>query len=228
MKCIIVDDDPISVEILKKHIEDEDDLELIASFQNPVEALAHLKKSSCDILFLDIEMPEMNGMEFIEFMNDKLSNVILTTSHSKYAVEAFNFKVSGYLVKPINTASFKKAILKIRDVYSTTLSSVSEDFVFIKKEDAIIKINKRDLNFIECIGDYVILHQDNSRNIIHSTMKAVEERFKTDDFIRVHRSFIVPVSKIENIEDDTIKIKGKSIPIGKTYKQLVYKRLNIL
>ena len=228
MKCLIIDDDPIATEILKKHIEAEEDLELLNSFENPVDGLNYLKKNNIDVLFLDIEMPEMNGMEFIELMNNKLSNVVLTTSHAEYAVQAFNFNISGYLVKPIGMLAFKKSIEKIRNTFKPTLSQVSEDFIFIKKEDGIAKIKKADLNYIECIGDYAILHLDNTRHVIHSTMKSIEERFKDNDFIRVHRSFIVPISKIENIEDDSITVKSKSIPIGKTYKQTVYKRLNIL
>lgn len=229
MKCIIIDDDHSAHLILKQLISLEEDLDVVGQFTKPSEALSFLKKNKVDLIFLDVEMPEMSGIDLLETLEENSANVIFTTSHEKYAVKAFDFNVIGYLVKPIKMAAFKKAINRVRKAQSTVKPKDKKDNnLFIKKGPSIHKIDKDEVNFIECNGDYVNIITSNSKFTIHATMKEMEEKFSGGEFVRVHRSYIIHKSKIEKIEDDSLVINKKSIPIGKTYRQEIYKMFNVL
>jgi two-component system response regulator LytT len=229
MNCIIIDDHKLSRDILEKHLSKFEEVELVAQFENPSEAISFLKKNTIDLIFLDVEMPEMTGMEFLEHLNDPKIAIILTTSHSEFAIDAYKYNVSGYLLKPIKFDLFSLAIKKVLDnQFSNPNFEINEDTIFIKEDKAIIKIKKSDIFLIECIGDYVSVYSKNKKHIIHSSMKAMEKRFPSKEYLRTHRSFIVRIDAIDDIENDTIAIGEKLIPIGKTYKSTVYKRLNVL
>ena len=228
-KCIIIDDDTFSREILKELITKHPDLDFINEFNNPVLALDYLKKSKIDVIFLDIEMPEMTGLEFLETFDDQLPNIIITTSHENFAAKAFQYDVIGYLVKPINTTLFHKAINKIiKQAKIKTEFNISNNIFFIKNGSTIKKITTDEITLIECIGDYITIYTEKEKHTIHSTMKAIESKFDSNQFIRVHRSYIIKFSKIEEIEDDAISFGNKLVPIGKTYRQEVFSRLNML
>ncbi len=227
IKCVIVDDDAMSRMILKEFIAKDNELELIQEFDNPVKALNFIKNNSFDLLFLDIEMPEMTGIELIETLNKRIPQTIFTTSYSDFAINAFEYNVSGYLVKPFQFTSFCKAVLKVKEAIQKAPVD-NQSILFIKNGSAIMKINVGELHLIECIGDYVNLYTEKNKYTIHSTMKAMENKFSKNDFIRVHRSYIIRIDKIEEIEDDCITFGKKQIPIGKTYKHDVYSRLKIL
>lgn len=229
MRCIIIDDDKIYREIISKFIGKYNGLELVNQFTNPTDAIPFLKLESVDLIFLDVEMPEMTGMEFIAYLKDNLPQVILTTSHTEFAIEAFKYNVIGYLVKPFSFEAFCDAVKKAEEKNSKVNSiEFKEQTLFVKDKKTIVKVNKSDVKIIECIGDYVTLHTKQKKYIIHSSMKSIENRFPSEEYLRVHRSFIVRIEDIEDIEDDSISIGEKIIPIGKTYKTGVYKRLNIL
>lgn len=227
IKCVIIDDDPMSRMILKEFISKDNELELIQEFDNPIQAVNFIKNNRFDLLFLDIEMPEMTGIELIEALNNKIPQTIFTTSYTDFAISAFEYNVSGYLVKPFQFSAFCKAVLKVKDALQKK-SAEPSPYLFVKNGSAIVKINVNDLHLIECIGDYVTLYTESNKYTIHSTMKAMENKFSKQDFIRVHRSYIIRMDKIEEIEDDCISFGKKQIPIGKTYKNDVYARLNII
>lgn len=228
IRCVIIDDDPMSRMILKEFISKDNELELVQEFENPVNAINFIKNNSFDLLFLDIEMPEMTGIELIEALNKRIPQTIFTTSYTDFAISAFQYNVSGYLVKPFQFSAFCKAVLKVKEALQNKKSLHSSPFIFVKNASAIVKINVNDLHLIECIGDYVNLYTESNKYTIHSTMKAMENKFSDQDFIRVHRSYIIRMDKIEEIEDDCIAFNKKQIPIGKTYKSEVYSRLNII
>jgi DNA-binding LytR/AlgR family response regulator len=229
MRCIIIDDDNVYTEIISKYIAKYDGLELVNKFSNPTEAIPFLKLEPVDLIFLDIEMPEMTGMEFIAYLKDNLPQVILTTSHTEFAIEAFKYNVIGYLVKPYKFEDFCLAVKKAEEKKAKNSSvEFKEKTLFVKNKKTIVKVNKADIKIIECIGDYVTLHTANKKYIIHSSMKSIESRFSQEEYLRVHRSYIVRIDDIEDIEDDSISIGEKIIPIGKTYKNTVYKKLNII
>ncbi|MBN8694745.1 MAG: response regulator transcription factor [Bacteroidetes bacterium] len=230
LKCVIIDDDPTARLLLKQYISKDSELDLLNEFNNPTEALNYVNNTDFDLLFLDIEMPEMTGIEFIELLNKKLPQTIFTTSYKDFAINAFKYNVTGYLIKPVEYPAFCNAILKVKDNIkeSKTQKSNKDSVLFIKNGDTIAKLNIKDLGLIECIGDYVNLYTSDQKFTIHSTMKAMEKKFSSEEFIRVHRSYIIRIDKIEVIEDDSIRYGKKNIPIGKTYKTQVYSRLNIM
>lgn len=227
IRCVITDDDAMSRMILKEFISKDNELELIQEFDNPVNAINFIKNNSFDLLFLDIEMPEMNGIELLEALNKNIPQTIFTTSYTDFAISAFKFNVSGYLVKPFQFSEFTKAVLKVKEALQKKPVD-PQSYLFVKNGSAISKISTQDLQLIECIGDYVNLYTDKDKFTIHATMKSMENKFAGNEFIRVHRSYIIRIGKIEKIEDDCITFGKKQIPIGKTYKQEVYSRLNII
>lgn len=229
LNCIIIDDDAMTREILKQFISKHTDLIFINEFSGATDAFNFVKQNKVDLIFLDLEMPEMSGMEFLETYNTHLPNVIITTSHEDFAIKAFQFDVSGYLIKPITINSFNKAILKLTSFNKqTSFPEVSNSVVFVKKGSVIKKVNLKDIYLIECIGDYVNLFTDSEKFTLHSTMKQMERKFSSTEFMRVHRSYIVRIDKIHEIEEDGISFGEKVIPIGKTYKQEVLSKLNFL
>jgi DNA-binding LytR/AlgR family response regulator len=154
-------------------------------------------------------------------------HVVIISSRTDYAVEAFEYSIADYLVKPITYARFLKAVERVREPQDLAVSGSSSD-LFIKTDSKIVKVSLKDLLYVEALADYVILHTNNARYIVHSTMKAIEKKLSEASFIRIHRSFIVNTEKIESIEDLSVVINKKFIPIGASYKDGFLKRLNIL
>jgi DNA-binding LytR/AlgR family response regulator len=229
MKCIIIDDNEIALLATKQFVLKSENLTLLDTFTDALKALSFLAKNPVDLIFLDIEMPELNGMEFIKAMSPPKPLVVLTTSHTEFALEAFENNVLDYLVKPIALPRFLSAVSKAQAILEKNqIHHIENDIIFIKKGNLIIKVNKSDILWIEGLGDYVTLNTENEKFIVHSTMRAIEEKFASNEFMRVHRSFIIRINLITNIEDNCIAYFDKFIPIGKTYKESVYKRLNLL
>ena len=228
IKCIVIDDDPLMRHILKDMISKHPDLEFVAEFENALIAIEHIKKNKTDLIFLDIEMPQMTGMEFLNAFNEHLPSIIITTSHENFAQKAFQYNVSGYLVKPIKSTEFYKAIEKVIKSQLQKSNSELDKIFFVKKNSTIKKLDINEIILIECIGDYVTLYTESDKYTIHSTMKAIERKINHPLFLRVHRSYIIRIDKIDEIEDDTVSFGKKIVPIGKTYKQEVFSKLNLL
>lgn len=229
INCIVVDDDLMSGKLIEIQIEKTDYLNLIQTFSNPLEALDFVSNQTVDLIFLDIEMPEMNGIEFIQALKQKKPQIILTTSQKEYAIEAFESGVTDYIVKPITFERFTQAAARAKKIFEDNVTPhVDDDTVFVKKGNSLIKINNSDIVWIESLGDYVILYTEKEKFILHSTMKAMDAKLPSSDYIRVHRSYIMRIDKIESIKDDIITYKEKIIPIGKTYRKEVYSKLKRL
>jgi DNA-binding LytR/AlgR family response regulator len=206
-----------------------DSLNIVATFNDAIQALSYIASNPVDIIFLDIEMPELNGMEFIRALQQPRPQIILTTSHTEFALEAFEENVLDYLVKPITLPRFINAVNKAKIISEKhKIDHSDNETLFIKKGNLIIRVNKSDVLWIEGLGDYVTLNTEKEKFVVHSTMHAIEQKFSSKEFMRVHRSFIIRIDKINNIEDNCISYFDKFIPIGKTYKESVYKRLNLL
>jgi len=230
IKCMIVDDESISRKILNKYIQKTEFLSLSHELTNGLEAANILLKEEADIdlIFLDVEMPEMSGIELMESL-DNSYQIVLTTSAETYAVEAFEHRVVDYLIKPIEYSRFLKAGVKARENLESMQKNLeNQTEIFIKSESRLVRVKVDEINYIEALADYVIFNTLKGKFIVHYTMKGIEKRLPSTLFARVHRSYIVNKSKIDNVEDMIIAIGDKSVPIGASYKENLYKRLNIL
>ncbi|MGF1532822.1 MAG: LytR/AlgR family response regulator transcription factor [Bernardetiaceae bacterium] len=229
MNCLVVDDEEFSRNVIKHYVLKTDGLILAAECQSATAAFQELKTQEIDMVFLDVEMPEMTGIDLMKALDD-MPQIILVTSRSNYAVEAFEYSVTDYLVKPVNYARFLKAVSKAESNIKAASITVenSTDEVFVKADNKIIKLKLSDVNYIEALSDYVIIHTDTRKYIIHSTMKGLEKKLPDAGFIRIHRSYIVNFNRIESIQDLNVVIQGKSLPIGASYKNRFMKKINML
>ena len=233
MNCIVVDDDKLSRRIIEEFIKKTDELELLYSFSNPVEAINTLKKADeVDLIFLDIEMPEMNGIEFLNSLKSK-SQVIIVSSKGKYAIDAFEYDVTDYLLKPIAYTRFFKAVNKASIRFEKEkINTMGKDEIFIKKNSSLVRLKYGEILWVEALENYVVFNTFKDKYTIHFTMKAIELKLPTDKFTRVHRSYIVNTSSILIIEDNSVIIKtnegNKAIPIGKSYKENLMNDINLI
>ena len=226
MKCIIVDDEPIARKILEEFVRKTNHLELIGSCSSAIEANEIVRKGDIDLIFLDIEMPEMSGLDLLKSLN-KIPNVIMVTSKEKYAVEAFEFDVADYILKPPTYVRFLKAVNKVNESLNSNNHS-TENFIFLKIDSRLIKIDVNSIYYVEANGDYATVYTAEKNHTIYSTMKALENKINNDNFIRVHRSYIINLSKVTDIEDNNLLVNKKIIPIGASYKNELMKKLNII
>jgi two-component system LytT family response regulator len=230
MNCIIVDDDPMSRQALKHLVAQISVLKLIKECNDSLEAFNVLSHEKVDLILLDVEMPGMSGLDFLKTLkNPPLT--ILTTSEKKYALEAYEYNVIDYIVKPVTLERFIKAITKAQDIFGNShplIDSSAKDQVFIKNKSTLLKINTNEILWIEALGDYITINTAEKKHVIHSTMKAIENKLSTDKFTRVHRSFIIAIDKIESIDDTIVVINKKLIPVGAVYKENLLNRLNFL
>lgn len=228
LNCIIVDDDPIAGRLIKECVDRTDFLNLVAMSTSATAALKILKEQAIDLIFLDVEMPEINGIDFVKNFNP-LAQVIMITSSKEYALEAFDCNVTGYLMKPVNYSKFLKACVRARDIHGLGSVSGEGDYsIFIKEDFRLVKINTNEIRWVEAMADYVLIHTLNKRYTIHSTMKAIENKLGVKDFIRIHRSYIVRIDQIKSIEQQHLLIGEKLLSIGLSYKQNLFKNLNLL
>ncbi|OQX76671.1 MAG: DNA-binding response regulator [Bacteroidetes bacterium 4484_276] len=234
IKCIAVDDEPLALRVIESHIEKLNDVELVAKCSNAIEAFGILKQKDVDLIFLDIQMPELTGIEFLK----SLSNpplVIFTTAYRNYAIDAFDLDVLDYLLKPISFDRFLKAINKYytrfeekhQEVKNLTVgSSPEKDHLFIKKNKTLVKVFFKDILFIESLKDYVKIHTTGEVHMVKYQISHLEKELPEDQFIRVHKSFIVSSKKIATISPRSIGVEDEKIPIGRNYKEFVLKKLN--
>jgi DNA-binding LytR/AlgR family response regulator len=225
INCIIVDDEPLARSVIKKYLIKLPSLRLIKECPNAVEAASVLHKNKIDLIFLDIKMPELSGLEFLRTLpNPPL--VIITTAFSEYALEGYEYSVVDYLLKPIAFERFLKAINKAIDkIVEGKDHSPDEDtlqkkkFIFLRSDKAEHKIDFSDILYIEGYGNFVKIHCTGKMLLVPETMIAIQNMLPVKNFVRVHRSFIVSLEKIEKLEGNSLKIKGKRIPVGKYYKK---------
>jgi DNA-binding LytR/AlgR family response regulator len=236
--CIIVEDMKIAADFLKKFCDKSGLIEVRGHFENVADALAFLEKDQVDLLFLDIEMPGATGFDLLDRLTYS-PRIILTTSKTEYAYDAFQYHVSDYLKKPFTYNRFLESLQTIArpiphpdpiiDADTHSLSQpVSPDFLFIKAEDKLVKLVKDDIFFIESMRDYVKFVTAAKNYVTYSTLKNLEEKLNGGSFLKVHRSFIVNINKIDDIRGNTIYLQGNQIPIGKGHKDELARRLNIL
>ncbi len=231
-KCIIVDDDIMSLKILEALVAKTDFLELIGAYSSSIEAANVAREQPIDLIFLDIEMPNMTGLEFIKTL-DKKPQIIIASSKKEYALDAFEYDVVDYLLKPIEDYSrFLKAVLKAKDKIMAEpkepIIDRPQENIFIKVDSLLVNFDLKDIYWVEAYGDYVKIHTLDKTHTVYSTLKAIEEKLPSYDFVRIHRSYIVRIDKIKNIDQNNLEITGKVLPVSNSYKQDLIKRIKTL
>jgi DNA-binding LytR/AlgR family response regulator len=228
MKCIIIDDNAIARAAVKHCVEKTPFLTLAGIYNSAIEALDAIKTDKPDLLLLDVEMPGMSGIDFIKTFRD-IPQVILITSKKDYAAEAFDFNVTDYIVKPVEYPRFLKAVTKAKEMReSLKTESAESNELFIKVTNKFVHLNLKDICVIEALADYVHINTDKQRFTILSTMKSIEDKLPKKDFVRVHRSFIVRIDKIKEIQDNTISVADKHVPVSRNMKEPLMNLLNRL
>ena len=221
LKCVIVDDEPIALEILTSYIDKTGQLELIKSCKNASETLVFMQENTADLYFLDINMPEITGLSLAKII-DKKAKVIFTTAYREYAVDGFNLQAVDYLLKPISYDRFLQAIQKI--IPSKTAEN-KVDFMFVRSERKMVKINFDTILYIESLSDYVKIITPQKTIVTRENISSLEEKLAHDNFIRIHRSYIVSITKMTSYTNEFIEIENKALPISRSYKESVLQKL---
>ncbi len=219
LTCIAIDDDMVALKIVSSLVEKTDFLKLVGTYQNSIKGAAAIVELKPDIVFLDVQMPDLTGMEILASLQSK-PQVILVTSQEKFAVQAFEFDVADYLVKPIeNFGRFLKAVTKAKANLDgkESISSDSKN-IFVKSESLLINLNLNEVLYVEAYGDYVKIHTKERTHVVYGKLKDTEESLPEDEFVRVHRSFIVRIDKIKNIDQGNLQIEDKIIPVSASYR----------
>jgi DNA-binding LytR/AlgR family response regulator len=232
IRCIIVDDEPLAIEVIESYLNSIGGFEIIAKCSNALNAYQELRKEQVDLIFLDIQMPELSGINFIKSLNNP-PKVIITTAYRDYALDGYDLDVVDYLLKPIRLERFIKAIDKYNSYRTKQKFPISEiikpgnikPFIYLKSDRKTLKIFLEDIILIEGMKDYVLVHTKDSKIITKEQIKVLEEKLPGHYFIRVHKSFIVSLESITAFNSRSIEIDKKEIPIGRNYKNEVLKRL---
>jgi DNA-binding LytR/AlgR family response regulator len=236
IRCLIVDDEPLALHILEDYISKIPFLQLVKATTNPIEALTLVQEKLVDLVFLDVQMPELTGIQFLRIANGK-AKVILTTAYPQYALEGYELDVIDYLLKPIAFDRFFKSVQKAHGVLQPAATPMQSepahpqqkqndflsDFIFVKTEHKIQKVYLNDILFIEGLKDYISIFTPAERIITLQNMKKMEDALPERNFIRVHKSYIVSINKIDSIERSRIFIGDKIIPVGDTYREEFFK-----
>lgn len=231
MNCLIVDDNKIARTTLKKLISLDPCLVLIDECSNATEAYIKILEHPIELLFLDIEMPGMTGMELAQSLGQKRPLIIFTTSNRDYAADAFDLDVIDFITKPVTTVRFLQAVEKAKEYHKTqilTPDHIGENFIFIRDSGTIRRLQMDNILYLEAQGDYVKIYVENQFYNIHSTLKSVEEKLPASVFLRVHRSFIINVSKIDTLEGGTLIINKSLVPVSDAYRAALNRRMQIL
>ena len=231
--CIAIDDELPALNQMQDYISKIPYLRLIGSFNNGLDALNFLKENSVDLLFLDVQMDDLNGIQLLQVLNNK-PKVILTTAYDQYALKAFDLEVSDYLLKPISFERFVKAVEKIyRELDSTSHDDIEilepkdhRNYFFVKTEFKMVRIDFDEIIYIEGLKEYLIIKTLGGKVLSLMTFKDIIDILPENNFVRTHKSYIVAINKIESIERNRIKIGEKLIPVGNTFKDEFYKRIS--
>lgn len=230
MKALIVDDNDIARTTLSHLAKQVPNLTIVNEYSNAIEAYHHLQNNQVDLIFLDIEMPEMTGIELTKALSGKETIIIFTSSNKEYALEAFELNIADYILKPVMPARFLQAVSKAQSILESRKDEVEvtkDEFLFVRDSNITRRLKLDDIFYAEAMGDYVKFYTKEKMFAIHGTMKSAEERLPKDNFIRVHRSFIIAVDKIDTLQDGGIMINGKFIPVADAYRKSLNTRMNV-
>lgn len=231
INCILVDDEPMAREILESHLQKIDSLNLVASCKNAMEAFNEINSQPVDLIFLDINMPEISGLSFAKSINKNIQ-IIFTTAYREYAIDGFDLQAVDYLLKPISFERFLQSVTKYLDANSSveTTESVEliqekNDFIFVRSDQKMVKINFDEIQYIESLSDYIKIHTLDKLHVTRETITNIEAKLPSDSFLRIHRSYIISIDKIESFTNEFIEVSKKAIPISRSYKKSVLLKL---
>ena len=230
IKCIIIDDEPLAIKIIENYLTDFKQFELLATFNTAIAALPIIDKDDIDVIFLDINMPKMSGLDFLKSLKIK-PQIVITTAYREYAVESFDLDVLDYLVKPIPYGRFVKSINKITNrlqLEKEKLEDVSlkeEPYIFLKVDKKLMKIKLNNILFIESLKDYIKVMTTIGDYLVHKSMNSISEELPEENFLRIHRSYTIALNKITAVEGNSVEIAKRRIPIGRNYLQLAKQKI---
>jgi DNA-binding LytR/AlgR family response regulator len=226
IRCLIIDDEPLAQRIVERYIQEIPTLELVQKCDNALDAIEILKEKKIDLIFLDINMPKLTGLEFLRILKHP-PLVIITTAYAEFAIQGYELDVVDYLMKPFGMERFLKAIQKVQDILKprehflsakTSGESQEDQYIFVKSSKKTYRISLNDIHYIEALGDYVKIYTTDRMIISYHSMKNLENLLSPKQFPRIHKSFIVSLSKIELIEGNQVKLRDRYIPIGTNFK----------
>lgn len=229
MNCLIVDDNKIARTALRQMVSGLDFLSLKGECENVMEATSLMSRESIDLILLDVEMPKISGFDFLRTTNDH-PLVILVTSRADYAVDAFDFNIVDFLLKPVKEARFLKAIIRAREIFDSKNSELEEhtEYFFIREKGVSSKLLLNDILYIQALGDYVNIHTASKKYTIHYSISAMEKKLPASKFLRVHRSYILALDKVDSVEEGTAFVFQHAVPVGDSLRASLMKRLNQL
>ena len=218
LKCIITDDEPIARKGLQSYVERIDFLELVGVCEDAIQLNNQLKSQQADLLFLDIEMPYMTGIELLNSLSNP-PKVIITSAYAEYAIKGYDLEVSDYLLKPISFDRFLKAVNKVYDQLISSQTPVVQGYLFVKTNLKLEKIRFNDMRFIEGVENYVAIYTSDGKIITHTTLRTILQKLPPERFVQVHKSYLVNIDKIDSIEGNLLGIGKNKIPLSRTYKE---------
>jgi DNA-binding LytR/AlgR family response regulator len=229
IKCLIVDDEAIAREIIASHLSKIDNLEVVVQCKNAIEAFNYINNNPVDLVFLDINMPEVSGISFAKSINKDI-RIIFTTAYRDYAIDGFELQAVDYLMKPISFERLLKAVTHYFEVYNKpevieTQKNETSDYIFVRSDRRMIKVDFEDIIYIESYSDYIKIHQKEETIVTRETISALEARLPKAQFIRIHRSYIVAISQIKSFTNEAITVSDKELTISRSYRFDVLKRL---
>tara|TARA_R110000868_G_scaffold136776_1_gene349837 strand:- start:5381 stop:6106 length:726 start_codon:yes stop_codon:yes gene_type:complete len=229
IKCLIIDDEPLAISVIENHLKDFDHIEIVETFNNPLKAYRILEQEKIDLIFLDINMPQMSGFTFIENLSYK-PLIVFTTAYREYAVKSFELNILDYLVKPIPFDRFLKTLNKVyQQVYvSNTKADASlqqEPHIFLKVNKKLLKTNLNDILYIESLKDYIKVITTLGDYVVHKSLTAITEELPQSNFMRIHRSYTISINKVIALEGNTVEISNRKIPIGRNYTKQTKERI---
>jgi DNA-binding LytR/AlgR family response regulator len=229
INCLIIDDEPLAINVIKNHIKEIDNINVIDTFNSAIDALNFMKSNTVDLLFLDINMPLLDGLDFIKSL-DKKPMIVITTAYSEYAIKTYELEVLDYLMKPISFPRFLKAVNR---AFKELNSNLTSNIKVAKRAHIFIKVDKKKMQkiyldeilIIESLRDYLKITTISNKYIIHSTLSSFTEKLPSNNFIRIHRSFTIAIDKIEAVQGNSVEIDGIKYVIGRSYIEHVKNRI---
>jgi DNA-binding LytR/AlgR family response regulator len=229
IKCVLIDDEPLAIKVLQNYFTNFTDFEVIATFNNSLEALDFINSTTVDAVFLDINMPMMTGFELISLIESK-TKVIITTAFREFAAESYDLDVLDYLVKPIPLPRFIKCIHKITTEYNLknnikVETAKGDSHIFIKVDKKMMKINIEEILFVEGMKEYIKVVTPDKTYITHKSLTSLSEELPAERFLRIHKSYVIALNKVKSIEGNRVQIQSYNIPIGRNYSKEVKNKI---